>query len=386
MPTSGSAATSDRAEVDTIIVGGGFFGCGLAVHLRRSLGQRVVLLEMEEDLLQRASYANQARVHNGYHYPRSLLTAVRCRVDFPRFTHDYRECIVDDFEKYYAVGRDFSKVTAAQFRLFCERVGAPIQVAPAAIRKLFDPALVEEVFTVREVAFDAVKLKEIVLRQLAECRIEVRLRTEAKCVRRLEGGALEVTCRTPEGEDRITGAAVLNCTYSRLNKLLIDSDLPPIRLKHELTEMPLVEVPDEVRGRGFTMMCGPFFSIMPFPPRGLHTLSHVRYTPHCEWMDGAAAGWRDPYAVLRRAVRTTSFPHMIRDVARYMPCLKGCTYVDSIWEIKTVLPKSEVDDSRPVLYRRDCGLPNLTCLLGGKIDNIYDIVAVMSAMDETRRA
>ena len=26
-------------------------------------------------------------------------------------------------------------------------------------------------------------------------------------------------------------------------------------------------------------MCGPFFSAMPFPARGLHTLSHVRYTP-----------------------------------------------------------------------------------------------------------
>jgi septum formation inhibitor-activating ATPase MinD len=58
--------------------------------------------------------------------------------------------------------------------------------------------------------------------------------------------------------------------------------------------------------------------------------------------------------------------------------------VDSIWEVKTVLPKSEVDDSRPVLYRADCGLPNLTCILGGKIDNIYDIVDVMSGVSARR--
>ena len=38
-----------------------------------------------------------------------------------------------------------------------------------------------------------------------------------------------------------------------------------------------------------------------------------------------------------------------------------------------------VDDSRPVLYVRDCGLPNLTCLLGGKIDNVYDILDVLAA-------
>jgi hypothetical protein len=36
------------------------------------------------------------------------------------------------------------------------------------------------------------------------------------------------------------------------------------------------------------------------------------------------------------------------------------------------------DDSRPVLYRRDCGLPNLTCMLGAKIDNIYDVLEVLA--------
>ena len=110
---------------DAIVVGGGFFGASLALHLKRELGQQVVLLERGPGLLERASYANQARVHNGYHYPRSLLTALRCRINFPRFTQDYAACIVSDFEKYYAVARTFSKVTAAQFRQFCERVGAP---------------------------------------------------------------------------------------------------------------------------------------------------------------------------------------------------------------------------------------------------------------------
>ena len=69
---------------------------------------------------------------------------------------------------------------------------------------------------------------------------------------------------------------------------------------------------------------------------------------------------------------------MIRDAARYMPILAECRQVDSLWEVKTVLPRSEVDDSRPVLYRTDCGLPGLTSVLGAKIDNIYDIIEVAS--------
>ena len=65
---------------------------------------------------------------------------------------------------------------------------------------------------------------------------------------------------------------------------------------------------------------------------------------------------------------------MVRDAERYVPALAATRHVDSLWEMKTVLPQSEVDDSRPVLHRTDCGLPGLTCVLGGKIDNVYDMM------------
>lgn len=376
MVHSGSSVQDD---CDVIIIGGGFFGCCLAVHLRETRARRVVVLERDADLLGRASYANQARVHNGYHYPRSLLTALRCRVNFPRFVREYAGCIVDDFEKYYGVGKLFSKVTANQFRQYYERIGSPIRRAPAHIRRLFNPDHVDDVFSVTEYAFDAVKLRDIVREQLEASGVEVRYRTEAETVKQVEDGRLAVTCSSPEGLTTLTGDSVLNCTYSRINRLLVNSGLAPIYLKHEMTEMALVEPPEEVQGRAFTMMCGPFFSIMPFPPRGLYTLSHVRYTPHCEWFDTADQSYRDPYAYFDADPKRTYFTHMVKDVARYMPCLSECRYVDSIWEVKTVLPKSEVDDSRPVLYRRNCGLENLTCLMGGKIDNIYDIMTFEDA-------
>src|SRR5689334_21015403 len=111
------------AEFDALFVGGGFFGCALALHLRKERGWRVLVVEREAELLTRASYNNQARVHNGYHYPRSLLTALRCRVNYPRFLADYAAAVSEPREKYYGVGTGASKVTAAQFRIFCERVG-----------------------------------------------------------------------------------------------------------------------------------------------------------------------------------------------------------------------------------------------------------------------
>jgi glycine/D-amino acid oxidase-like deaminating enzyme len=48
------------------IIGGGFYGCSVAEYLARK-GATVILFERSSDLLTRASYTNQARLHNGYH-------------------------------------------------------------------------------------------------------------------------------------------------------------------------------------------------------------------------------------------------------------------------------------------------------------------------------
>ena len=65
---------------------------------------------------------------------------------------------------------------------------------------------------------------------------------------------------------------------------------------------------------------------------------------------------------------------MLKDARRYLPILEESKYIDSLWEVKTVLPRSEVDDSRPILFKEDHGLEGLTSIMGSKIDNVYDMV------------
>ena len=86
--------------------------------------KRIVLVERESALLTRASYNNQARVHNGYHYPRSFTTAYRSRVNLPKFVLDWSQAVKKDFTKLYAIARRNSKVTARQFERFCREIGA----------------------------------------------------------------------------------------------------------------------------------------------------------------------------------------------------------------------------------------------------------------------
>jgi glycine/D-amino acid oxidase-like deaminating enzyme len=364
--------SDSSSEYDAIVIGAGIFGSKLALALSQHHA-RVLLVERESDLLSRASYTNQARVHRGYHYPRSLLTALRSRVNFTRFVDDFADCIDSTFESYYAVGRLHSKVTAAQFGNFCRRIGAELEPAPRRIKSLFDDRLIEDVFRTREYVFDANKLRDKLRAALRTSGVVVRLGCAATLLAQDDAG-LRLTCVADEASESFTATQVFGCTYSQLNRILADSGLPLIALKHELTEMALVEVPPELACAGVTVMDGPFYSLMPFPARGLHTLSHVRYTPHCAWEDRPGQAYRDGDAVLREKSHHSRYPHMIRDAARFLPAMKNCRYRESMWEIKTVLPRSEVDDSRPILVRRNHGLPNFVGILGGKVDNVYDII------------
>lgn len=371
-----------RGDRDAVVIGGGFFGCMTALTLRRRY-RRVVLLEQGDDLLLRASYNNQARVHHGYHYPRSLRTALRSRINFPRFVEQFGFCIERSFDKYYAVARQFSKVTARQFRNFFEHIQAPIEPAPAEVRRLFNSDLIEDVFRVTEYAFDAVRLREWLRRRLLDAEVEICLRTEANRIRAYNGGLLLLSAARPEGPMELLAREVFNCTYANLNHVLAASGLPLIPLQQEWTEMALVKVPEPLARMGVTVMCGPFFSLMPFPARGLHSLSHVRYTPHAAWRAGSEIDPSEaPVAYAHGSPRNSHFSWMLRDAARFLPIVNECRYVDSLWEIKTVLPRSAQDDSRPILFQRHHGLANLHCVLGAKIDNIFDL---MDELDDAPR-
>jgi glycine/D-amino acid oxidase-like deaminating enzyme len=357
-------------ELDAVVVGGGFYGARLALLLG-DLGKQVLLVEREPELLARASLRNQARVHNGYHYPRSILTSLRSRLNYARFVDDYAECVDQSFPHYYAIGRRMSKITAGQFGEFCRRIGAPLSAAPADVKKLFDADRIDSVFEVHECAFDAVKLRARMVSDLAEAGVDVMMNTAATRVATRDDGAAVVTLARGGDEYEVDADLVFNCTYSHLNRLLVNSAAAPIPMKHELTEMALVEPPTELAGAAVTVMDGPFFSLMPYPSRGLFTLSHVRYTPHCSWQDASDAPIYDGDSLL--ANRASRFVHMTRDATRYLPSMRGARYVDSLWEVKTVMPRSEQDDSRPILLRRSAEHPACITVLGAKIDSVYDV-------------
>ena len=358
---------------NTVIIGGGFYGLSVALFLRDELGiKNILIIEKEDSLMSRASYVNQARVHNGYHYPRSLLTAHRSHVNFDRFVRDHKKAVKSNFAKYYAISRHLSKINALQFEGFVKKIGAELDSAPAEITKQFNNRLIEKVYAVKEYAFHSYKLRDMLLARIAkDDTIQIHTEEEVKLLKKANSQAIHLTT----DKDEYYADFVLNCTYSQINTLHRNSRLPVVPLKHEIAEMCLVKLPPELKDFSVTVMDGPFFSIMPFPTTPYHTLSHVRYTPHMSWADDQkeASEIPDPHRYFGELDLKTNFRQMVADVARYIPALADMKYAKSVWEVKTVLMKSEKDDSRPILFRSDFGLSGYTCIMGGKLDNIYDV-------------
>ena len=108
--------------VDKIILGAGLYGLYAALQCGRR-GQRVLVFERDAAPFMRATYINQARVHMGYHYPRSYSTAIKSAHYFERFCKDYGFCLRTDFDQIYATSAHFSWTNAAEFRRFCRSAG-----------------------------------------------------------------------------------------------------------------------------------------------------------------------------------------------------------------------------------------------------------------------
>ncbi len=360
------------------VIGGGFYGAVISLFLKDMENvSDVFLFEKENDIIQRSSLNNQARVHNGYHYPRSFSTAFRSHYNFKKFINRWPECIVSDFEKLYGLSNSNSKTNSKQFQRFCNQIEVPYEKISQEKNKLFNSSLIEEVFRVQEYAFDMNKLKKSLFVDLNFKHVNLIFGSEVFDIRTSANNKLKIFTKEVDRLNEYDSFSyVFNCTYSNLSKLDNSFYTSTPILKHELTEILLVDPPSEFKKMGFTLLDGPFFSFMPFPLKNCHSLSHVRYTPHYSWLDNKNI---DPYFELKKYDKSeTRFTRIIRDTKRYIPLFANAKYLKSILEIKTILVKNEFDDGRPILFRESTKLKGLFSVLGSKIDNIFEILEVIN--------
>ena len=370
---------------DRIIIGAGLYGL-YAAKFCGERGEKVLVLEYDKAPFERATYINQARVHMGYHYPRSLTTAVKSAGYFKRFVEDFGFCIHDKFDQVYATSDKFSWTNAQQFMDFCRAAGIRCdEVAPS---RYFKKGMCDGAFMTEEYTYDAKILQKYYEEELGKLP-NVTFRYEARIEKIVKSGScFEVWLK---GEEKTEAPFVLNATYASVNQVIdkvegIDKEF--FNIKYELCEIILCEPSEVLAGTGITVMDGPFFSIMPFGKTGLHSLTSVTFTPHVTSYDavptfGCQKGLEEGgdsctgkylgNCNLCPHKPESAWPYMSHLADKYMKDEYAYTYKESLYSMKPILKSSEVDDSRPTAIRVMSEGPTFISVLSGKINTVYDL-------------
>ncbi|MBR1391639.1 MAG: FAD-binding oxidoreductase [Lachnospiraceae bacterium] len=369
---------------DKIIIGAGLYGLYAALYCC-SRGQNVLVLECDPSAFRRATYINQARVHQGYHYPRSISTAIKSAGYFERFNKDFGFCINREFDKVYATSRQYSWSDRDQFKAFCKAANIPCEELHP--QRFFKHEMCDGAFLTREYTYDAMILRDYYLDKLFEYQtVEIQYNIKISAI---EKETDRYVIRLEDGKKYQTGF-VLNATYAGTNQILDIVGYEKFDIKYELCEIILCNVNEKLRQYGFTVMDGPFFSIMPFGKTGLHSLTSVTFTPHTtsyeEVPTFVCQSQSKGYCSTKRlgncndcpAKPVTAFPYMANLARKYLRDEYDFEYKTSLFSMKPILMSSEIDDSRPTVIRTFSQNPTFIGVLSGKINTVYDLDEVLS--------
>nr|WP_317378939.1 FAD-dependent oxidoreductase [uncultured Faecalimonas sp.] len=366
---------------DKIIIGGGLYGLYSALYCGKK-GEKVLLLEYEEDFFTRATYINQARVHMGYHYPRSYSTAIKSAGYFQRFMKDYGFCVNSEFEKIYATSQAFSYTNREEFKKFCDSAVIPCEeISPS---KYFNPNTVDGAFLCEEYTYDAHILLEHILHELRTFE-NVELSMKAR-IEYVEKGTDTWKLKINNNGD-VESPFVLNATYASVNQILekFGQNFELFKIKYELCEIILCKTNHALKDKGITVMDGPFFSIMPFGKTGYHSLTSVSFTPHYTSYDKCPTfkcqeSSQDFCTSIQLgncndciAKPISAWPYMSALARNYLKQDFKFEYAKSLFSMKPILMASEIDDSRPTVVKVFSKSPTFISVLSGKINTVYDM-------------
>lgn len=365
-------------RVDVCVIGAGIFGA-YAAQAALTAGRRVHLTDADPSPFQRASRVNQARLHLGYHYPRSIGTALQAAAYFDRFKRDHAACIAGSFEMVYATSESHSFMSADGFDRFCDAAGIPARrVDP---RRWFAPGSVSGAWSCDEVSFDPTRLAASLWARIdGHAALTLTFGRRIIQVARLPS---EFDLTFDDGTS-LRAQQVVNATYAGLNAVLELFGEPPVPVRYEQCEVVLGTVPPPLREVGLTVMDGPFFSVMPYGRSALHSLTAVPYTPRatatstlpefeCQAFRSDCTGRTLANCNTCPVHPPSGWVEMRQLATRFVPEMTAFQPIGSMFAVRPVITTSSVDDSRPTLLLRTDDGPELVSVLSGKANTFYDL-------------
>lgn len=327
-----------------------------------------------------ASYINQARVHRGYHYPRSHETVVQCIKNFHKFEEKFGFAIKKDFDQYYCIAKT-SKTTANEYLSFLRLYDLPFEVV-----KLDDNLIRSEQISltvrVEESSFDSQLIRNFLKIQLSNSKVNLLMNST------VESGSFSerkksysIIYQTIDGNGELSSDFVINATYANINGILDKFNISTLPLHHQLTELVLVDAKDK-SSIGITIMDGDYMSIMPFNLNGLSSLSNVVFTPHetseeifplfsCNKLNSDWCSSKKLQVCNTCKFRPVSnFKNMIDSTKAYIPWISNVEFKKSLITTKTFIKNANDSRVSEVYFANDY---TFLTILAGKVDTVFQI-------------
>lgn len=324
------------------LIGAGWYGCHLAAVLM-DRGHEVVLYEAGNDILQRASILNQARLHAGYHYPRCYITRSETISCFERFCATYPHFTKAIENNIYAVSIANSGMDFMTYTQIMQALGLKFTEVD---HNKFGLINVEGAMATEECGLDFTAARLHFRDKLGSV---LRLGQAVPGIREM-GNHVEIMGEKYD--------IAINCTWCALNTYSGTHSL-----FYEPTTLFYYEATEPFYG-ALTTMDGACFSIYPYQDN-IYTLSHVGLTPRGQFSSFAEANH------INNSLTATYISdiqeRMVAEVVREFPSFPSRFRFAGVQRsVKTKFVNARA--SRQTLVSR---YGNIFTILSGKIDTIF---------------
>lgn len=333
------------------VIGGGIFGVTTAIRLAEN--HSVDLFERNSDILQSASGINQYRLHRGYHYPRSIDTALSSIKSEILFKNEFNDAVIDTNDHYYCISKNDSFTSRQQYLDFCTKLNLDFKEVNLSV---IDNSNVSLTIKAKECLFDPNILKTV-------------------CWKKLKSKGVNVYLNQSVSEEIFQHYDfIIISTYANTNSLLNRFPNFIQDFQFEICEKPIVALPIELHKKSIVIMDGPFMCVDPYGYSNNFVLGNVVHAIHSTnvgkfpKIPGIFEGLLDNGMIKNPPI--TNFKKFIETGSKFIPQLKNSEHLGSMFTIRTVLPKIEKTDARPTIVRKIS--KNVISIFSGKIGNCVD--------------
>jgi len=242
---------------NVLIIGAGIHGCFIAKSLKK-YNVEIFLVDKNKGICQGTSASTHNRANRGFHYPRSLTTALECKNSYKYFEKNYSN-LLNRRQSLYCIEKK-SKVNFFKYKKFHKKLGLKYNIIQNS--KFIKNENLEAITSGEEGCYDHFKIVKLLKKEIKDKKINFFSNFLVKKI-----SYKNKTLKLIDKKNRIISEKfdiIINTTYSNSNEILkvFKKEKQTIKYNHQITEVAVVK--SNIKFPPITIMDGPFITIHPY--------------------------------------------------------------------------------------------------------------------------